>query len=105
MKTVLTLALITLLAGCSKAPSADAPTIAADAAGPEQACQRDFKRFIQFNDPDSARVNSVEATQNPENFIVSVSAKNAMGGYPAPVLCICATEKAAVVSMTCDVAT
>ena len=105
MKTVLTLALITLLAGCSKAPSAGAPTVAAAAVGPEQVCQRDFKRFIQFNDPDSARVNSVEATRSPDRFLLSVSAKNAMGGYPEPVVCACNTENNAVVSITCDVAT
>ncbi len=105
MKSIVTLALITLLAaGCSKGPARQT-VVQGAASSADQACSRDFKTFIQFNDPDSARVNSIEPTRNPNNFIVSVSAKNAMGGYGAPVMCICATKDAAVESMTCDVAT
>jgi hypothetical protein len=64
-----------------------------------------LKRFVSFNNPYSGSVNSIGPNNEQGNYNMSVSAKNAMGGCGAPVMCIFATDRAEVVTITCDVAT
>ncbi len=98
MKSIFALTMLAALtASCSKSQAAVATG--------EQACTRDLKRFVTFNDPDSARVNSIVPNDRAGNYDMSVSVKNAMGGYGAPVFCTWATERAELVRITCNLPT
>lgn len=94
-----------LFAGCSKAPtgvSAPATVAVAEVPG-DLLCRAELKTFVKFNDPESVRINSVAPNPDrPGRFLMSVSAKNAMGGYGNLVNCTCGTAKQAVTDMHCD---
>lgn len=102
MKTMLPLVIsVALLAGCSKAPSTG--FLSAAAPSGEELCRRDLKTFVKFNDPDSVRINSVTSnTERPGRYMMSVSAKNAMGGYGDPVACTCGAPADKVTDLHCD---
>lgn len=62
----------------------------------EQICARDLKLHIKFNDPDSVKINGFKRHEaGKESFDMSVSAKNAMGGYGSPTECSCVADQAA----------
>lgn len=86
-----------------------APAVAAASASTsltgEQLCRKDLVAMVQFRDPASVRINSVQP--NPDRagrYFLSVSAKNAYGGYGAPFTCSCGTDVSAGVTldMHCD---
>lgn len=81
---------------------AAAPPASAGLTGGEM-CVRDLTRFVQFKDPASVRINSVEPNlQRPGRYFLSVSGKNSFGGYADPVTCTCGTAVDRVTDLHCD---
>lgn len=106
MRTVIVVLVAGLyLSACSK-PSTD--TVTAPTPLPltgAQLCTRDLTKFVQFKDPSSVLVNSVEPNdQRPGRYWMSVSAKNGFGGYNAPTMCSCGsdTTTGVVTDLHCD---
>ncbi len=101
MKTALIVVAL-LLAGCSKTPSAPA-TLSAAAPSGDQLCRAALKTFVTFKDPDSVKINSVTPNdQRPGRYLMSVSAKNSMGGYGDPIACTCGAPADTVTDLHCD---
>lgn len=77
----------------AKAPAVESQPSAVAALSGEQICSRDLKQHVQFNDPDSVRINSVTPNDlRPGRYWMSVSAKNAYGGYGDPLSCSCGVD-------------
>lgn len=112
MNKLLLLAIVAAVAGCSKSPTQAAAPVASTSVSEAkltggELCRRDLKIFVRFNDPNSVRIHSVEANaQRPGRYMMSVSAKNAMGGYGEPTTCTCGTDaaKGVVTDLHCDTA-
>ena len=80
----------------SHTPSLFAKPAAVAALSGEQICSRDLKQHVQFKDPDSVRVNSIQPNgvngTNEHLYMMSVSAKNSYGGYGDPMRCSCSAD-------------